>query len=72
MAFDPVMLANPDEILTFLSHVALRGKGMTTESLMDYVLDEGFTEPTYLNAKGEELASVFPRTAECLGYLPNS
>lgn len=59
MAFDPVHLANPDEILTFLSDVALRGKGMTTENLMDYVLDEGFTEPTYLSAKGEDPEAFF-------------
>jgi len=42
---DPVSLAQPDDILTLLSEVALRGKGFTTECLMDYVLDEGFTEP---------------------------
>ena len=59
MAFDPVALADPDEILTFLSHVALRGKGMTTENLMDYVLDEGFTEPTYLSAKGEDSQAFY-------------
>lgn len=59
MAFDPITLADPDEILTFLSHVALRGKGMTTENLMDYVLDEGFTEPTYLNAKGEDAQAFY-------------
>lgn len=59
MAFDPVHLANPDEILTFLSDVTLRGKGVTTENLMDYVLDEGFTEPTYLSAKGEDPEAFF-------------
>ena len=59
MAFDPVHLANPDEILTFLSDVALRGTGVTTENLMDYVLDEGFTEPTYLSAKGEDPEAFF-------------
>lgn len=59
MAFEPVHLANPDEILTFLSDVALRGKGVTTENLMDYVLDEGFTEPTYLSAKGEDPEAFF-------------
>ena len=66
MAFDPVMLANPDEILTFLSHVALRGKGMTTESLMDYVLDEGFTEPTYLNAR-ERIRKRFSKDSRMPG-----
>ncbi len=59
MAFDPVTLANPDDILTFLSEVALHGEGMTTDSLMDYVLDEGFTEPTYLQAKGEDPHAFF-------------
>ncbi len=51
---DPVNLANPDDILNFLSEVSLQGKGVTTDSLMDYVLDEGFTEPIYLQAKGED------------------
>ncbi|MCZ6800479.1 MAG: hypothetical protein O7F12_08335 [Nitrospirae bacterium] len=51
---DPINLGNPDEILTFLADVSLKGKGLTTESLMDYVLDEGFTEPIYLSAKGED------------------
>ncbi len=59
MAFDPVTLANPDEILTFLSDVALYGPGVTTDSLMDYVLDQGFTEPTYLSAKGEDPQAFF-------------
>ena len=51
---NPINLGNPDEILTFLADVSLKGKGLTTESLMDYVLDEGFTEPIYLSAKGED------------------
>ena len=51
---DPINLGNPDEILTLLADVSLKGKGLTTESLMDYVLDEGFTEPIYLSAKGED------------------
>ena len=54
MALSPVNLADPDEILTFLSGVSLQGKGLTTDNLMEYVLDEGFTEPTYLSAKGED------------------
>ena len=54
MALSPVNLADPDEILTFLSGVSLRGKGLTTDNLMEYVLDEGFTEPTYFSAKGED------------------
>jgi hypothetical protein len=50
----PVTLANPEEILTILAEVSLRGKGFTTDCLLDYVLDEGFTEPIYLNASGED------------------
>ncbi len=63
MAFDPVTLADPDEILTFLSEVALHGRGMTTDSLMDYVLDQGFTEPTYLHARGEDPQAFFKGAA---------
>lgn len=51
---EPVNLADPDSILEFLGKIALRGNGVTTENLMEYVLDEGFTEPTYLSAKGED------------------
>lgn len=51
---NPVNLGNPDEILAFLGDISLKGKGLTTENLMEYVLDEGFTEPTYLSAKGED------------------
>lgn len=51
---EPVSLGDPDEILRFLADISLQGSGMTTENLMDYVLDEGFTEPTYLHAKGED------------------
>ncbi len=51
---DPLNLGNPEEIFVFLADVSLRGKGLTTDNLMEYVLDEGFTEPTYLNAKGQD------------------
>ncbi len=51
---ETVNLGNPDEILQFLSEVSLSGKGVTSDNLLDYVLDEGFTEPTYLQAKGED------------------
>ena len=51
---DPVTLGKPDDILTFLADITLRGKGFTTDCLLDYVLDEGFTEPIYLNASGED------------------
>ena len=51
---DAVNLADPDEILNFLADVSLQGKGLTTDNLMEYVMDEGFLEPIYLNAKGED------------------
>lgn len=51
---DPITISNPDEILGLLADVSLMGKGFTTDCLMDYVLDEGFTEPIYLNASGED------------------
>ena len=54
MALPPVNLADPDEILNFLAEVSLQGEGLTTDNLMEYVLDEGFTEPTYLSTKGED------------------
>lgn len=59
MAFDPVNLANPDDILKFLADISLRGNGVTTENLLDFVFDEGFTEPTYLSAKGEDAHAYF-------------
>lgn len=51
---DPVTLQDPEEILKFLAEVALKGKGVTTDCLLDRVLDEGFTEPIYLSASGED------------------
>jgi len=51
---NPIMIGKSDEILSLLADISLRGKGFTTECLMDYVLDEGFTEPIYLNATGED------------------
>jgi hypothetical protein len=51
---DPITIHKPDEILSVLADVALRGKGFTTECLLDYVLDEGFTEPIAFNASGED------------------
>lgn len=55
----PVTLQNPDEILTLLTEVSLRGQGFTTDCLLDYVLNEGFTEPIYLNASGEDPDAFF-------------
>lgn len=51
---NPITIGKSDEILSLLAEVSLRGRGFTTECLMDYVLDEGFTEPIYLNAAGED------------------
>ena len=51
---EAVNLADPDEILNFLADVSLQGKGLTTDNLMEYVMEEGFVEPIYLNAKGED------------------
>jgi hypothetical protein len=51
---EPITLQNPEAILDFLADVSLRGKGFTTDCLLDYALDEGFTEPIYLNASGED------------------
>ncbi|MBA3967197.1 MAG: hypothetical protein H0X47_15770, partial [Nitrospirales bacterium] len=44
----PINLADPGAILELLTNVTLRGEGVTAENLMEYVMDEGFTEPTYL------------------------
>ncbi|MBM4125548.1 MAG: hypothetical protein FJ246_11480 [Nitrospira sp.] len=51
---NPITIQEPEAILNFLAEVALRGKGFTTDCLLDYVLDEGFMEPTYLSASGED------------------
>jgi hypothetical protein len=51
---EPITLNSPDDIFKILSEVALKGRGMTAECLLDRVLDEGFTEPIYLNARGED------------------
>ncbi len=51
---EPINIADPEAILNLLAEVALRGEGVTTENLMEFVMDEGFMEPTYLNARGED------------------
>lgn len=51
---EPLTLNGPEEIMKVLSEVALRGRGFTTDSLLDSVLDAGFTEPIYLSATGED------------------
>ena len=50
---------NPEEILTMLSDVSLQGSGFVTDCLLDYVLEEGFTEPIFLNASGEDPDAYF-------------
>ena len=49
-----VTIQNPEDILTMLAEVSLQGAGFVTNCLLDYVLEEGFTEPIYLNASGED------------------
>ncbi|MBI5410896.1 MAG: hypothetical protein HZA21_02785 [Nitrospirae bacterium] len=51
---NPITIQSTEDILNLLAEVSLRGKGFTTDCLLDYVLDEGFTEPIYLNATGED------------------
>ncbi len=51
---EPVTLQSTEEIFKLLAEVSLQGKGLTTECLLDKVLDEGFTEPIYLAASGED------------------
>lgn len=53
-AMDPVTLSNPEDILNVLAQISLKGQGVTTDCLLDRVLDEGFTEPIYFNATGED------------------
>lgn len=50
----PITLQKSDDILNLLAEVSLRGKGFTSDCLLDYALDAGFTEPIYLNASGED------------------
>lgn len=59
---NPVTLQKPDDILTFLADISLQGAGFTSDCLLDYVLEEGFTEPIFLNASGED-ADAFYRGA---------
>ncbi|MGQ0665515.1 MAG: hypothetical protein ACT4O4_00630 [Nitrospiraceae bacterium] len=56
---NPITVQNPDEILNLLAEVSLRGPGFKTESLLDYVLEEGFTEPIFLNASGEDPTAFY-------------
>lgn len=56
---NPITIQNPDEILTLLADIALQGPGFSTECLLDYVLEEGFTEPIFLNATGEDATAFY-------------
>ena len=51
---EPVSIQDPQSILELLADVVLKGEGLTTDNLMEYVMDEGFMEPIYLSAKGED------------------
>lgn len=51
---EPVTLNSSEDILGLLAEVSLHGRGMTADCLLDRVLDEGFTEPIYLQASGED------------------
>lgn len=47
-------IQSTEDIFKVLADVSLKGRGVTTESLLDTVLDEGFTDPIYFNATGED------------------
>ena len=51
---EKITLQSTDEIFKFLVDVSLNGRGVTTDCLLDRVLDEGFTEPIHLTASGED------------------
>jgi hypothetical protein len=51
---EKLTLQDTEEIFRVLAEIALKGRGITTDCLLDRVLDEGFTEPIYLNASGED------------------
>lgn len=50
----PVTIQSTEDIFTVLAEVSLKGRGVTTDSLLDKVLEEGFTEPIYFSATGED------------------
>ncbi len=63
----PISIADPDSILEFLADVVLRGEGVTTENLMEYVMEEGFMEPIYLSAKGEDPEAYYKGQSHAWG-----
>ena len=54
VAMDTLTIQNPDDIFAVLADISLKGRGVTTESLLDMVLDAGFMEPIYFHANGED------------------
>lgn len=50
----PVTLQNTEDIFKLLAEISLKGRGITAETLLDKVLNEGFTEPIYFNATGQD------------------
>jgi hypothetical protein len=58
-SMNQVTIQNPEDILSMLAEVSLRGSGFVTDCLLDYVLEEGFTEPIFLNASGEDPDAYF-------------
>jgi hypothetical protein len=54
-----ITIQNPEDILSMLAEVSLRGSGFVTDCLLDYALEEGFTEPIFLNASGEDPDAYF-------------
>ena len=57
-----ISLSDSDKICELLSHVALRGEGFTTESLLDAAFDFGFMEPTQLTADGSDPEAYYDGT----------
>jgi len=54
-----ITVQNPEDILSMLAEISLRGTGLVTYCLHDYVLEEGYTEPIILNATGEDPDAYF-------------
>src|SRR5205085_2418281 len=44
LSMNQLTIQNPEDILCMLAEVSLRGSGFVTDCLLDYVLEEGFTE----------------------------
>jgi hypothetical protein len=59
---NPLTLTNSEQILEVLANVQLKGKGFTTDCLLDDVLDAGIHEPDYLSASGEDPEAYYQGT----------